>query len=152
MKCLMYRSFKICNNWKSCHSDIESINSNLIKYAYPPFLIDKVIKKYLGYTFSSNQNKLKDKSDIHYFKLPYICNLSHHIKNRLSKLSKEFRQKKSNIKVVFNSLKIQIYFSYKDPIPNDLKSFWYINLLALSVVTAILAKLVVILKLGLRSI
>ena len=47
--------------------------------AYPHIflmtLIDKVIKKYLDYKFSSNQNQLKDKSDVHYFKIPYINNL-----------------------------------------------------------------------------
>ena len=53
------------------------------------FLIDKVIKKYLDYKFSSNQNQLKDKFDVHCFKLPYIGNLSHHIKIKLSKLCKE---------------------------------------------------------------
>ena len=70
IKCLIDRSFKICNNWNSFHNDIENIKSNLIKNAYPPFLIDKVIKRYLDYTFSSNQIQLKDKSDLHYFKLP----------------------------------------------------------------------------------
>ena len=90
IKCLIHKSFKICNYWKSFHNDIENIKSNLIKNAYRPFLIDKVIKKYLDYKFSSNQNQLKDKSDVHYFKLPYIGNLSHHIKNKLSKLCKEF--------------------------------------------------------------
>ena len=90
IKCLIDRSFKICNNWNSFHNDIENIKSNLIKNAYPPFLIDKVIKKYLNYKFSSNQNQLKDTSHVHYFKLPYIGNLSHHIKNKLSKLCKEF--------------------------------------------------------------
>ena len=62
------RSFKICNSWKSFRNDIESIKSNFIRNAYPPFLIDKVIKKYFGYKFSSNQNQLKGKSDVHYFK------------------------------------------------------------------------------------
>ena len=47
---------------------MENIKSNLIKNAYPPFLIDGVIKKYLDYKFSSNQNQLKNKSDVHYFK------------------------------------------------------------------------------------
>ena len=75
MKCLIDGSFKICNNWNSFHNDIENIKSNLIKKAYPPFLIDKVIKKYLDYKFSSNQNQLKDTPDVHYFKLPYIGNL-----------------------------------------------------------------------------
>ena len=48
-----------------------------------PFLINKVIKKYLNYKFSSDQNQLKHKFDIHYFKLPYIGNLSQNIKNKL---------------------------------------------------------------------
>ena len=116
------KSFRICNN-NSFHNDIENIIFNLIKNAYPPFLIDKVIKQYLDYEFSSNQNQLKDKSDIHYFKLPYIGNLSHHIKNKLSKLCKEFCKGNFNIKLVFNSFKIKRYFSYKDSIPDDLKFF-----------------------------
>ena len=59
------RLFKICNNWKSFHNDIENIKSNVIKNAYQPFLINKVIKEYLDYKFSSNQNQLKDKSGVH---------------------------------------------------------------------------------------
>ena len=102
---------------------MENIKSSLIKNAYLPFLIDKVIKKYLDYKFSSNQSQLKDTSDVHYFKLPYINNLSYHIKNKLSKLSKKFCKENFNIKLVFNSFKIKNYFSYKDPIPDGLKSF-----------------------------
>ena len=119
IKCLIDRSFKICNNWNSFHNGIENIKSNLIKNGYQASLIDKVIKKYLDYKFPGNQNQLKDKSDVHYFMLPYIGNLSHHIKNKLSKLCEE----NFNIKLVFNSLKIKNYFAYKDPIPNDFKCF-----------------------------
>ena len=79
--------------------------------------------KNLSHKFSSNQNQLTDTSDVYYFKLPYIDNLSHHIKNKLSKLCKEFCKENFNIKLAFNSFKIKSYFSYKDPIPNDLKSF-----------------------------
>ena len=117
------RSFKICNNWNSFHNDIENIKSNLIKNAYLPFLIDKFIKKYLDYKFSSNQNQLRDTPDVHCFKLPYIGNFSHHIKNKLSKLCKKFCKENFNIKLVFDSFKIKNYFSYKDQIPDDLKSF-----------------------------
>ena len=67
IKCLIYRSYKICNNRKSFHNDQENIKSNLIKNAYPSFLVNKVIKKYLDYKFSSNQTQLKDKSDAPYF-------------------------------------------------------------------------------------
>ena len=123
IKCLNDRSFKICKNWNSFHNDIENIKSNLIKNAYLPFLIDKVIKKYLDYTFSSNQNQLKDKFDVHYFKLPHIINLSYHIKNKLSKLCKEFCKGNFYIMLVFTSFKIKNYFSYKDPVPNALKYF-----------------------------
>ena len=123
IKCLIDRSFKISNNSNSFHNDIENIKSTLIKNACPPFLIDKVIKKYLYHKFSSNQNQLKDTPDVHYFKLPCISNLSHHIKNKLSKLCNEFCKENFNIKLVFNSFKIKSYFSYKDPIPDDLESF-----------------------------
>ena len=68
----------------------ENIKSNIIKNAYPSFLIDKVIKKYLDHKFSSNQSQLKDTSDVYYFKLPYIGSLSHHVKNIVLKLCKEF--------------------------------------------------------------
>ena len=120
---MTYLSFKICNNWNSFHNLTENIRSNLIKSVCSLILIDKVIKKYLDCKFSSNQNQLKDNSDVHYFKSPYISNLSHHIKIKLSKLCKEFCKENFNIKLAFNSFKIKNYFLYKDPVPNDLKSF-----------------------------
>ena len=123
IKCLIDRSFKTCNNWNSFHNDIENIKSNLIKNAYPPFFINKVIKKYLDYQFSGNQKQLRDKSNIHFFKLPYMDNFSHYIKIKLLKLCKEFCKENFNIKLVFNSFKVKNFFSYKEPIPNNLKFF-----------------------------
>ena len=108
---------------KSFHNNIENIKCNPITNAYPSFLINKVIKKYLDYKISRNQNKSKDKSDVYYLKLPYIGNFSHHVKNKLLKLCKEFCNENSNNQVVFNSFKIKNYFSYKDSILNDSKSF-----------------------------
>ena len=96
---------------------------NLIKNAYPPFLIDKVIKTYLDHKFYSNQNELKGTSNVYYFKLPYIGNVLHHIKNNLLKLCKEFCKENCNIKQVFNSFKIKIFFLHKDSIPDDFRSF-----------------------------
>ena len=101
----------------------KTLNPILLKNANSPFLIEKIIKNYLGYKFSSNQNQLKAKSDVHCFKLPYIDNLSHHIKNKLLKFCKEFFKENFNFKLVFNSFKIKNYFSYKDSISNDFKSF-----------------------------
>ena len=104
---------------------------------------------YYSYKFSSNQNQLKDISDVYYFKLPYISNLSHQTKNRLSKL--QFCKENVNIKLVFTSFQIENYFSYKEPIP-DFKFFLAYNFFVLAVVRAILSKFVVISKLGMRNI
>ena len=124
IKCLIDRSFIISNNWISFHDDIKNIKPNLINNAYTPILIHKVIKKYIDYKFSSNQNQSKDRFEIHYFKLPYIGNLSHRIKNKLSKLWKTFCEGNFKIKkLAFNYFKIKSYFSYKDTVPDDLKSF-----------------------------
>ena len=62
-------------------------------------------------------------SDIYYLKLQYISNLSRHIKNKLSKLGKEFCKENFDIEVVFTSFKLKNYLSSKTPIPVDLKSF-----------------------------
>ena len=86
-------------------------------------MIDKVIEKYIDYEFSSNQNQLKNTSDVHDFKFPYIGSLSHHIENKLLKLCKEFCKENFNINLVFNSFKSKYYFAYKGTIPNDLKFF-----------------------------
>ena len=83
--------------------------------------------KNLDYKFSSNQYqfKLKDKSDVYYFKLSCIDNLGFTPLSKINfrNFSKSFVKKKLTFKLVYNSFKTKNYFSYKDPIPNDLKSF-----------------------------
>ena len=96
IKCLIDRPFKICNNCNSVHNDIENTKSNLIKNAFlidPPFLIDEVIKEYFDHKPFSNKNYLKGTSDIYYFKLSYIDNLSHHIKIKFQNFTKNFVKK-----------------------------------------------------------
>ena len=83
----------------------------------------KSVKSISIISFYSNQNQLNGTSDVHYLKSPYIGNLSRHIKNNLSKLCKYFFKENFNIKVVCNSLQIKNNFSYRDSIPDDLKSF-----------------------------
>ena len=47
IKCLIDRSFKICNNWNSFHNDIENIKTNLIKNVYSPVFIKCPIIRFL---------------------------------------------------------------------------------------------------------
>ena len=84
------RSFKICNNWNFFYNDKENIKSNFIKNSYPSLLIDKVIQKYLDHKFASNQNQLKDTSDVYYLKLPYIGNLHTELKLNFWNFAKNF--------------------------------------------------------------
>ena len=84
--------------------------------------------------------------------LPYIGNLSHHIKNKLARLCKQFCKENFNITLVFISFKIKNYFSNKDPIPNDLKSFLLYKFTCASYSSSYIGEIVVILKLGLRII
>ena len=46
-----------------------------------------------------------------------------HTKSKISFRKFGFCKENFNIKLVFNSFKNKNYFAYKDPIPNDLKSF-----------------------------
>ena len=100
-------SLNFLNFLNNRHPNIKFRLNLILKNAYPPFLIEKIIKKYHDYKFSNNQNQLRDQADVHYFKLPYIGNPSHHVKIKLLKLCKEFCRENFNIKLVFNSFKIK---------------------------------------------
>ena len=56
--------------------------------------------------------------------MKYIDNCIHAIsKINFRNFAKSFNKETFNIKLVFTSFKIKNYFSFKDPIPDDLKSF-----------------------------
>ena len=63
------------------------------------------------------------KSDVCYFKLPCVGNPSYNIINKLLETLQRVCKQNFNNKLSFNSLKIKIFLSCKDSIPNDLKSF-----------------------------
>ena len=104
-----------------------------------------VIKKYLDHKFSINKKLLKDTPDFYYFKLLYIGNLLRHIKNKISKICKEFCKENFNNQFI-------IIFHIKTQLLMIWNLSYYINLLVPPVVLAAFAKLAVILKVGLRNI
>ena len=56
-------TFKICNNWNSIHNDI--VKSNLIKNAYPPSSIKRLIDRL--FRISSNWNSFhNDRKNIEF--------------------------------------------------------------------------------------
>ena len=123
IKCLIDRAFKISNNWTSFHNDLSTIKNNLIKNSYPSHLIDKIIKNYLNIKLSASPTEPKVKSQVSYFKLPFIGKASDNVKIKILKICKKYCKEEFNMKIVFNSFKIKNFFSYKDAIPDDMKSF-----------------------------
>ena len=113
IKCLIDKSFNICNNGNCFLKDIENIKCNLIKNVYPPFLIDKVIKKYLDHKFSSNQSQLKDTSDSYYFKLPYISNFSQILTINFWNFAKNFVMKTLTWSYFLIHSKLEVIFHMK---------------------------------------
>ena len=77
IKCLIDRSFKICNNWISFHNDIENIKSKLLKNAYPPFFITKIIIKYVIISFLVT--KINQKTNVTFITLNYHISATFHI-------------------------------------------------------------------------
>ena len=57
--------------------------------------------------------------------LNYHISATYHTISKIDfrNFANKFCKKNFNIKLVFNSFRIKNYFSYKDPIPDDLKSF-----------------------------
>ena len=107
------RSFKICKNWKSFHNDKENVKSNLIKNAYPPVLIDKVIKKYLDYKFSSKQTQLK--KNLVFITFNYHISAAFHTipKTNFRNLAKSFVKKMLTFSLFLVHSKLKIIFQIK---------------------------------------
>ena len=105
----------------------------------------KVIKEYLDHKFSSNKYQSKDTSDVYYFKSPYIGNYSYHLKNKLSKLCKEFVKKILSLSLIHSKLKIIFHIKTQFLMP-------VYKCTCASCSSSCTGEIVVILKLGLRNI
>ena len=84
IKCLIVRPFKICNNWNSFHNDLANLKSNLIKNAYPPFLISflKSLKSTLIISFQVT--KINEKTNLTLITLNYHISATFHTISKLN--------------------------------------------------------------------
>ena len=127
VKTLIDRAFKINNTDKGFQWDLKDLTQTLKRNSLPAHVIDKANKQYLSKTnnavnsnVSSSQNN-DTSTEVRYFKLPYIGNFSKITQTKIKKLCKLYCPE-LNLKLVFTSLKIKQFFSFKDPIPDALKS------------------------------
>ena len=121
VKILIHRIYFICNTWICFHENLTELKEILERNMFPPNLIDKEIKNYLDNKFLSEDSN-KTKTNLHYYKLPYIGKLSKETQRKIKDLCQKYC-KEINIKLSFSLFKIGSLFSVKRKIPSNLRSF-----------------------------
>ena len=122
VRCLIDRAYKINNCWKKLDLDIDNIKQILNSNSFPLHVTDKIIKQQLEKLYSKTSCTDKQKEDSSYFKLPFLGKQSDTLKKKIKRLSENYC-KTSNVRIIFSPLKIKTFFSAKDSIPLNLKSF-----------------------------
>ena len=106
-------------SWSSLLRFLMALQRSLLRIDKAPLLQTFGSLKVSSFGYKATCLQLLRKS-MSNFRLFFLL---HHIKIKFSKICKEFCKENFNIKLAFNSFKVKSYFSHKNPIPNDLKSF-----------------------------
>ena len=122
VKTLFDRALKICSCPSLLDLDIKRIVSMLMKNCFPRDLILKQLallkQKKEIHSLAINQVQAEPR----YFKLPFIGHGSKMLNSKLKSLIPKYC-KQVNVKIIFESFKINTFFSSKDKIPEDLRSY-----------------------------
>ena len=123
VKTLIHRAYSICNLKTNFDLELKKIKKILSRNRFLPSIVDREVKKYLSKK-NSNKTLEKDTNEhkLFYYKLPYIRDLSEKTKSRLKTIAETFC-KGTKIQLSFSPLKIGSFFSTKDKVPDDQKSF-----------------------------
>ena len=126
VRTLVDRARKINNSYNGFQNDLNQLIFTLKRNSFPLYFIEKIIKTYneknpFGTSHVSIRESSTDTENIRYFKLPYIGYYSKLTQKRLTTLVRHYCES-FEIKLVFSQHKIKNLFSFKDPIPSNLKS------------------------------
>ena len=122
VKTLLDRIYKINNTEDGLKNNLTELTDTLKRNSFPQHFIERIFNSHTNKQNEQTINgKQPDKPDVYYFKLPYIGHYSQITEQKLLNLAKRFCTD-INIKLVFTSYKIKNMFSFKDAIPDDLKS------------------------------
>ena len=114
VKTLLHRAFSISSNWSIFHLELNKTKEMLEKNLYPSNLIDQQIKQYLHAQCTDKKHKEPcNSTNVSYYKLPYIGNLSTEIKQKVLKYLSVI-VKALISKLSFRCLKLEIYLVLKD--------------------------------------
>ena len=131
IKTLIDRAFKIDNTrdgFQNYLNDLTLTYKRNSFLAHVSHVIDNTVKQYLkknSNTINGSSNALSQNNSINfrYFKLPYIGNFSKLADIKFKTLVCKNLCSDFKIKLVFSSFKIKNFFTFKDPIPDVLKSY-----------------------------
>jgi len=120
---LLHRSYVICSSYTSFHLEICKLKDILLKNAYPLFIIDKCIEKFLLKVYNKSTEKVdnEEKQEVT-VSLPYLGKLSVDIKKSLVNIFKSTAPH-LKLRVIFvSNIRLKNCFSFKDRISDDLQS------------------------------
>ena len=123
IKTLIYRAFHISSVYETMHEEFKKIADILSNNGYKLPLIQKQVKHFLNSIFNEKSPSISTalKQSI-YFKIPFHGNESFHIRRQLNNIFKQYYPQ-IKINVVFTSnFKIKSFFSFKDKIPDCVRS------------------------------
>ena len=107
--CLIQRSYKICTNWASFISEIESLQNSFVKIGYPRNFVLNISKNFIDKIFS-DKFKIEGPEQKYLFeKLPYIGKYLARIKRDLKKILKDYRPYTKLRLISYPSIKLDIY-------------------------------------------
>ncbi len=120
---LLCRAYNICSSFQFFHNEIVKIKSFLQKNGYPLPLIDVCVSKFLNKLFCASPVRIptvpgKPISLV----IPYTGSLSLVVKNRVQILLRRLLFQVSCHVVLKPSVRLSIFFPFKDKIPHGLRS------------------------------
>ena len=119
---LLHRSFSICCDFKTFHSETDNLKTILITNNYPLNFIDSCIKSFLKKLYTPKVMVLNVPKRNVFVKLPFLGSTSFQIPK---KLQRSFSDKlmSCNLKIVFTSLVwVKSFFPFEDKLPKMLLS------------------------------
>ena len=110
IKTLLQRAFGISSSWNFFGQEKKLIKNLLMNNLYPFYLLDKEIKKFLEYQFTTNENTsiIHNSKSVSYYKLPYIASYSNSTKKK--KFYVKYFAKTPILKLFFHRSNCSTYF------------------------------------------
>ena len=119
---LLHRCFSLVSDMSKFHFEIEKLKEILLSNGYSNKFIDKCISKFMNKLYIKKPGMLTVPKKQLYLVLPYMGKMSALVKSGIAR-SLHKRLPFCKVRVVFNtSNRLRNYFSFKDVVPEPLRS------------------------------